>query len=113
MAIMVNCAPDMAEFGSQDVSDLRDTPRRRVLKGGQIIVNELYSSFQVTIRDMSESGVKLKLHASWIVPARFELLINNPNTGIPVRRQCEKRWQRGITIGARFLDVTPPELRGH
>lgn len=92
---------------SQDPShsdDQRNTARHRVLKGGAIVINKLNSSFSVTLRDLSDTGVKIKLQDPWDVPARFELLINDTTTGTTTRRSCEKRWQQGVLVGARFLE---------
>ena len=90
---------------TNEFDEHRDAPRQRVLKSGQIVINALNSTFNVTVRDMSATGVKLKLQDPWDVPARFELLIKDPNTGVSARRSCEKRWQRGVLIGARFTDI--------
>lgn len=91
----------------------RQFQRQRALKGARIVCENLVS-YDVTIRDLSDGGVKVKLSAPFAVPDRFDLLILNPNTGIPERRSCEKRWQRGDQLGARFVAsgdapaATPP-----
>jgi len=101
-----------AETG--ETSELRAAPRQRMLKRGRIIMNSLRSTFEVMVRDMSETGVKLKLQdAAWQAPAVFELVIMNTDGSEQARRVCEKRWQRGVTLGARFLDEVPPGVRGN
>lgn len=85
-----------------------------MLKRGRIVVNSLNSTFEVLVRDMSETGVKLKLtDAAWQAPAMFELVVVNPDGSEQSRRVCQKRWQRGASLGARFLDEVLPEHRGH
>ncbi len=82
----------------------RQSPRQRTLKGARIVCAG--STFDVTIRDLSESGVKLKLGSAFAVPPMFELVILNPNTGVTEKRDCETRWQRGEQVGAQFV-ATP------
>jgi hypothetical protein len=83
----------------------RRSQRHKTLKSGRIEFNGTFSTFDVTIKDMSETGVKLKLSTTFIVPPTFQLLILNTNTGISERRTCETRWQRGDLLGARFIDA--------
>jgi hypothetical protein len=64
-------------------------------------------TYDVTIRDLSEGGVKLKLGAPFAVPPTFLLMILNPNTGVTENRACETRWQRGDQVGAQFVAALP------
>ena len=91
----------------------RAAPRHRVLKGARIVFNGGHSSGEVVIRDLSDTGAKIKLADLWVVPARFDLLILNPNTGVSETRTCEKRWQHGVFLGVRFLDAVDPAYRPH
>ena len=84
----------------------RQSPRQRTLKGARIICAGSLS-YDVTIRDMSEGGVKLKLGSPFAVPPAFVLVILNPNTGISEKRACETRWQRGDQVGAQFVASLP------
>lgn len=84
----------------------RSSPRQRTLKGARIVCDGSLT-YDVTIRDISEGGVKLKLGSPFAVPSTFKLVILNPNTGISDRRNCETRWQRGDQIGARFIEALP------
>lgn len=87
----------------------RGHPRQRTLKGARIVFNNGHSSIDVVVRDISDSGAKLKLGtASWVAPDAFDLIIQNPGSGIAARYHCEKRWQRGDLVGARFVE-TPPK----
>lgn len=92
----------------------RSAPRLRTLKAARVVFNSDCSSYDVVIRDMSDSGVRLKLGAAFAVPDHFDLIIANPNSGKKDRKACEKVWQRGDQVGARFLTVvamsntTPP-----
>jgi hypothetical protein len=84
----------------------RKYPRQRTLKGARIQFDGL-KTYDVTVRDMSEGGVKLKLGSPFAAPHTFLLIILNPNTGISQKRACELRWQRGDQIGAQFVDHEP------
>lgn len=84
---------------------LRAAARHRMLKSARIVFNSDSSSFNVTIRDMSDSGVRLRLGAPFVVPHTFDLLISNPNTGTHERRACETRWQRGDQVGAHLVTI--------
>lgn len=95
----------------------RSSPRLRTLKAARIVFNSDYSSYDVLIRDMSDTGVRLKLGSVVAVPDHFDLIIPNPNSGKKDRKACEKVWQRGDQVGARFLTVAampktalPPEV---
>ncbi|MDP3460938.1 MAG: PilZ domain-containing protein [Hyphomonas sp.] len=88
----------------------RKFPRQRTLKGARIMC-EGSLTFDVTIRDMSEGGVKLKLGSPFVVPPIFKLLILNPNTGIADTRACETRWQRGDQVGAHFIEALPEKSK--
>lgn len=87
----------------QDPKSPRASQRHRTLKGARIEIDKALS-FDVVIRDLSDSGAKLKLATAFAVPDRFVLLIPNPNTGQTERRNCERRWQRGEQVGARFVE---------
>ena len=82
----------------------RATNRQRTLKAGRIEVNGHASTFDCTIRDMSQSGARLVLKAMWIAPEQFDLLVLNPNTGKSDRHACRTAWQKGTMIGVRFSD---------
>lgn len=84
----------------------RRYPRQRTLKGARIQFDGL-KTYDVTVRDMSEGGAKLKLGSPFAVPPAFLLIILNPNTGISEKRACELRWQRGDQIGAQFVEQEP------
>lgn len=77
--------------------------RQRALKGARIQVDGM-KTYDVTIRDMSEGGVRLKLGSPFAVPDEFLLIIHNPNTGHSEKRMCEKRWQRGDQVGAQYVE---------
>jgi len=93
-------------MSDQEPEAPRQFQRQRTLKGARILFDGM-KSFDVTVRDMSEGGVKLKLGSPFAVPAEFILIIHNPNTGVSQKRGCQTRWQRGDQVGAQFVDIEP------
>lgn len=93
-------------MSDQEPESPRKFQRQRTLKGARIEFDG-QKSYDVTVRDMSEGGVKLKLGSPFAMPAEFTLIIHNPNTGIAEKRGCQTRWQRGDQAGAQFADIDP------
>ncbi len=77
-------------------------PRRRMLKTAVASYNNRSISFEVVVRDMSDTGVKLKLRADEPLPDHFTLIVEMD--GLLV--DCEVVWRRGMEIGARFVSET-------
>lgn len=92
-----------------------DTPRvqrrQRVLKSARLVFNDGLSVFDVTVRDLTESGARVQLIFPFPVPASFNLIITNPNSSRTVTHHCELSWQRGDRIGVKFVPA-PPEPDG-
>lgn len=78
--------------------DNRDAPRHRTLKGGLIVINDGFSTFDCTIRNLSETGAKLVVTNSLPIPPRFDLALNDGR-----RFACETAWRTETEIGVRFL----------
>lgn len=89
-------------MSEQEAESKRRSQRQRALKAARIICDGAMT-YDVTIRDMSEGGVKMKLGSPFAVPPSFLLVILNPNTGKTEKRACETRWQRGDQVGAEFV----------
>jgi hypothetical protein len=80
-------------------SDQRPSPRRRMLKTAIASYNDHKITMEVVLRDMSETGVKLKLNSPDPLPEHFTLYIELD--GITV--DCQVVWRRGREIGATFI----------
>ncbi|MEH6410003.1 MAG: hypothetical protein V7741_05720 [Hyphomonas sp.] len=52
------------------------------------------------------TGARLLLKDPWNLPDVFDLLVLNPGSGIWTRQPCEKRWQKGALVGARFTGAS-------
>jgi hypothetical protein len=87
----------------KDPPDARHTHRQRALMAGKVVVNKGMSTFDVTVRDLSEAGARLLLKDPLNLPDSFELIIANKTAGTSKRHTCEKRWQKAGLVGVRFL----------
>jgi len=76
----------------------RHTQRRRTLKGGRIVLNDGFSTFDCTIRNMSESGAKLVVASILGIPQRFQLALDDGR-----HFDCDAVWRTETEIGVRFL----------
>lgn len=50
--------------------------RRRVLKGAKIVFNTRQSAIDCVVRNLSETGVRLRVDGALSVPDEFDLLID-------------------------------------
>ena len=74
-------------------------PRKLQLKKALASYNDQAISLDVVVRDMSKTGVKLKLNADDPLPNHFNLFVELD--GILV--DCEIIWRSGLDIGAKFV----------
>jgi PilZ domain-containing protein len=95
---MVEDSEDSEGKTEREVAQPRQT-RSRVLKGAHAAFNHEFSVIPCTVRDLSETGAKVKFDEGWFVPDRFTLFIDVD--GIKV--DCERVWFRGRDCGVRFV----------
>ncbi|ODT83407.1 MAG: hypothetical protein ABS76_03320 [Pelagibacterium sp. SCN 64-44] len=76
----------------------RSSQRHRTLKGGKIVFNDGFSTYDCTIRNMSDTGAKLSVASLVGVPQHFVLALDDGR-----RFDCEMAWHRDGEIGVRFL----------
>lgn len=84
------------------VDDQRKNPRHRVLKQGKIISVDKTTVIDVTIRNMSATGIRVQIPMSVLLPHDFGILIISELLLYPVAM----RWRKGDFMGAEF--VGPP-----
>lgn len=80
------------------MNDNRGSQRHRTLKGGKIVFNDGFSTYDCTIRNLSDTGAKLMVASLVGVPQRFLLALDDGR-----RFECEMAWHREGEIGVRFL----------
>jgi PilZ domain len=78
----------------------RAAKRQRVLKAGKIVLDNL-TSIACTIRDVSETGAKVRVDESNAVPHKFRLVILADNT----IRDAQIAWKRDGEIGVNFTSA--------
>jgi hypothetical protein len=79
--------------------DARMSPRRRVLKAGIAASNDRHITVACTVRDLSDTGARLRVEGSLNIPDTFELIIAVDG----LEANCEVMWRKGNEVGARFL----------
>lgn len=76
----------------------RSIHRNRTLKGGRIVTNDGHSTFDCTIRNLSESGAKLAVTSIVGLPQRFTLALQDGR-----RFSCETVWHTETELGVKFI----------
>lgn len=76
----------------------RKAQRNRTLKGGRIVTNEGHSTFDCTVRNLSDSGAKLVVVSIIGIPRQFDLAMHDGRS-----YRCETIWHTETEIGVRFL----------
>ena len=77
--------------------DHRAAPRQRVLKGGRIVINDGFSTFQCTVHNLSATGARLKVASIVGIPDTFELLMDDGR-----KFSCAAAWKTEFEIGVKF-----------
>jgi hypothetical protein len=81
------------------MAEKRTTHRDRVLKTGTIVFNSDSSVSDCTVRDLTETGAKLRLASSAIqIPDRFDLIL----VGSATKRRCVVVWRGMYELGVVF-----------
>ena len=79
--------------------EARVAQRRRVLKAGLVATNDRHLTRNCTIRDISDTGARLRMESSLVVPDTFELIVEMDG----LEANCEVVWRSGTEVGVRFL----------
>jgi PilZ domain-containing protein len=79
--------------------DGRIAPRRRILKSGIAASNDRRLTVNCTVRDISDTGARLRIEGSMTVPDTFELIIELDGLEAP----CQVVWRKGGEVGVKFL----------
>lgn len=83
-----------------EAKDHRRASRQRTLKGGRVVYGNFSLSCECLIRNMSDTGARLRIDRSIGIPSEFYLLI-------PAELRIAKAkmmWQKGDEIGIEFLE---------
>lgn len=72
--------------------------RNRTLKGGRIVINDGHSTFDCTVRNLSDEGAKLVVTSILGIPQHFALSMIDGRTF-----NCEIIWHTETELGVKFL----------
>ena len=84
------------------MDEKRSSPRQRVLKSALVVFNDGRSTINCVVRNLSETGAKIKVDDVVGIPQRFDLAL--PDTE---RRPCRVVWHAGAELGVVFLEKQP------
>ena len=84
-----------------DDDDARQSPRRRVLKTGIVTFSGRNCSIECSVRDLSDTGARLRATGSANIPDTFELIIETDG----FEADCQVVWRKDQDIGVVFLGV--------
>lgn len=79
--------------------------RSRTLKRGQVRIDGGKSLIDCTIRDLTETGAKLRFEDAFPLPPQFDLFIVDAKAIWPAR----SAWQKGNEAGVEFFATEPPK----
>lgn len=82
-----------------DENEARRSPRRRVLKTGIVAFSGRNCSIECSVRDLSDTGVRLRAPGSINIPDTFELIIETDG----FEADCQVVWRKDSDIGVMFL----------
>jgi hypothetical protein len=77
----------------------RVAQRRRVLKAGVVATNDRRLTRNCTVRDISDTGARLRMESSLVVPDTFELIVEIDG----LEANCEVVWRSAGEVGVKFL----------
>lgn len=83
---------------NEAVTQQRTAPRMRALKGAKIIFENRASTMDCTVRNISDTGVKIALAAPTVLPDQFFLRLEDGR-----EFRCIVRWRKMAEFGVEFL----------
>lgn len=86
-------------------ADRRIAPRTKTLKRAKVFFNNMSSTFDCIVRNISASGALLTLDETAHLPREFDVRIGEEKGLRPARLV----YRRGALAGIRFLDVSAQE----
>jgi hypothetical protein len=78
------------------MEERRASPRARRLKAGKIVLNDGYSVFECSVRNVSATGACLLVGNGFLLPGDFKLTLDGDT------RRCDVIWRRPDRMGVSF-----------
>lgn len=75
----------------------RAASRHRVLKGGRIVINDGFSAYKCMVRNLSETGARLKVESIVGIPDSFQLVMDDGR-----KYACTTVWKTAVELGVKF-----------
>jgi 2-succinyl-5-enolpyruvyl-6-hydroxy-3-cyclohexene-1-carboxylate synthase len=85
-------------ISAETLEQRRIAKRLRVLKSAKIVFND-WHAIDCTLKDMSETGAKLKFDPANLVPHKFRLFVAADNT----IRDVQVAWKDNDMLGVFFI----------
>ena len=99
MPTVVQFRTTSSALAKTEQDDARHALRKRVLKGAVAASNERRLTLPCTLRDISDTGARLKVSASVTLPDTFELIVEIDG----LEADCEVIWRSASEVGVRFV----------
>ena len=77
--------------------DRRNVQRHRTLKGARIVFNDGFSTFECTVRNLSEAGALVRVASVVGIPDSFQLILNDKQSF-----NCTVVWRHESELGVKF-----------
>jgi len=81
-------------------SDKRSGPRHRALKAGRVVYGNMSMTLDVTIRDVSDGGARLKVDANANMPGEFYFVI----VADQLVARARVAWRTPKEVGIQYLE---------
>jgi hypothetical protein len=89
------------DISLEDVFERRTSGRIKHNRGALLRITGLPSLFELTIRDVSDLGIGIRLHIDLpLLPVEFDLSDNRFRSA----QHCRLIWRDGRFVGATFVD---------
>ena len=79
------------------MNEHRVSPRRRLLKTGQIAFSEKAPKLECTVRNLSDTGACLQISTTAGMPTSFDLIVEG------ARHPCRIVWRTETRLGVAFV----------
>ena len=91
----------LAGLSEPDTGNARLSERSRVLKSAKVVFNDINSSIDCAVRDVSENGTRLNMPSTDGVPDHFILRLEANGSETP----CRVIWRHATELGIAFEHV--------
>ena len=86
---------------SDPPEEKRRAPRRRVLKGAIVAYNDRHSTISCAVRDISDTGARLRTDGAMNAPDTFLLVVELDG----IEADCTVVWRRPPDLAVKFVGL--------